>query len=393
VSEKEKKLEMGGQAVIEGVMMRSPTGYTIAVRKKDKSIKIKSVPYIPLTKKFKILSLPFIRGIITLFEMLVIGMKGLDFSANEWDEVEDEKKDAEKNTQESDSAELTDNPDKKKIEEDTEGDKTEDKAEDKAEEKRQLSPVAMTLMIMFSLSMALIMTVVIPNVLTHLLGMLPFFKTAGQEAGASSSSLVESRSPLLFNLISGLIRAMVLLTYIWVVSLSKDIRRVFEYHGAEHKAVFAYENRKDLTLDNVRPYGTRHPRCGTTFLGVVIMVSIVVFAFLAKLINIMYPGFLDMNIFIRKIILIFTHILFMPFVAGVSYEVIKYGAKHLTNPLTRLMTYPGLLSQYLTTKEPDDEQLEVSILSLKAAMAISPDQKEIAISVISPEEIMERMKA
>lgn len=345
---------MGGQAVIEGVMMRSPQGYSIAVRKKDKSIKIKSIPYKPLTKRVQILGLPFVRGVITLFEMLIIGLKGLDYSVNEWegqDEKDSDKKEKESNSSAAPTA-----------------------------EKRQISVAGMIGLMAFSLSLAMVMTVVIPNVLTHFLGLLPFFKNASGEAG----HLVEEQSPLLYNLISGMFRAIVLLAYIWIVSFSKDIRRVFEYHGAEHKAVFAFEDGKPLTLENVRPYTTFHPRCGTTFLGVVIIVSIIIFAFLAKLITVIYPPFTEMNFFLRKAIIILSHIIFMPLVAGTSYEVIKYGSRHKENILTRLLVIPGLLSQRLTTKPPDDEQLEVSIASLKAAMAIAPDQTEPSMSILAP---------
>ena len=162
---------------------------------------------------------------------------------------------------------------------------------------------------------------------------------------------------------------------------------MFEYHGAEHKVVFAFEDKKDLTLENIRPYTTRHPRCGTTFLGVVIIVSIIVFAFIAKLISVVYPPFLEMHIVLRKIIIIALHIVCMPLVAGFSYEVIKFGSKHLNNPITKLLVFPGLLSQYLTTREPDDEQLQVSVASLKAAMDIDPEQKEPTLTILEPGEL------
>jgi uncharacterized protein YqhQ len=360
----EEKIQMGGQAVIEGVMMRSPLGYCIAVRKKDKSIKVKCVPYKALTKRVKILGFPFIRGIITLFEMLIIGLKGLDYSVNEWEG--DFEKEAEKNTD---------------TQQETKPGAGDSKGEEKPKEQRQLSIPAMAGMMLFSIGLGLVLFVVVPNLLTHLAGkLLPFL-------GASpGGGLEETRSPFFFNLISGFFRACILITYIWVISLSKNIHRVFEYHGAEHKAVFAFEDKKSLTLDNVRPYITRHPRCGTTFIGVVIIISIFAFALIVKNLGMLYPPFLDMPFFYRKLIIFFFHILFMPVIAGISYEVIKFGSKHLDNPLTRLLTYPGILSQYLTTKEPDDEQLEVSIASLKAAVAIDQDLKKPEISILHPNE-------
>ncbi|MBN1902263.1 DUF1385 domain-containing protein [Candidatus Sumerlaeota bacterium] len=363
----EEKIQMGGQAVIEGVMMRSPLGYSIAVRKKDKSIKVKCVPYKALAKRVKILGLPFIRGFIMLFEMLIIGLKGLDFSVNEWEGDY--------------GKEAGDHPDsKEKAIEDANAESPENKKNDDPKEERQLSIFAMAGMMLFSIGLGLALFVVVPNFLTHFLGkILPL--------GASSEGgLEETRSPFFYNLISGFFRALILVTYIWVISLSKNIHRVFEYHGAEHKAVFAFEDKKSLTVENVRPYITRHPRCGTTFIGVVIIISIFAFALIVKNLGILYPPFLEMSFLKRKAIIIFLHILFMPVIAGISYEIIKFGSRHLDNPLTRILTYPGILSQYLTTKEPDDEQLEVSIASLKAALSINQDLKEPKIAILHPNE-------
>ena len=362
---------MGGQAVIEGVMMRSPTGYCIAVRKMDKSIKLKCVPYKPITKRIRILGLPFFRGVITLFEMLVIGLKGLDFSVNEWEGDRPQKKKNE-NPAALEQGNSPPHANPKPAEKST-----------SIQQKRQLSPATMVGLMIFSLGLALVLTVVIPNILTHLLGRLATLGKAKQWTGVGPGGLVEERSPLTYNLIAGFFRAFILVTYIWAISLSKDIRRVFEYHGAEHKAVFAFEDDKALTVENIRPYSTRHPRCGTTFLGVVIIISIIVFAFIAWLVALVYPHFHEMKLIFRKTIIMALHIVFMPLVAGTSYEIIKYGSKHLDNPLTRLLTYPGLLSQHITTKEPDDEQLEVSIASLKGAMAIAADQKEPILSVLT----------
>ena len=207
MSNNQDKIQMGGQAVIEGVMMRSPQGYCIAVRKKDKSIKLKCVPYKALTKRVKILGFPFVRGIITLFEMLIIGLKGLDFSVNEW-EVDFEK-------------EKEKNPDSQK-EANPDGAEKE-KGED-PKQQRQLSIPAMVGMMLFSIGLGLIMFVVVPNLLTHFLGKLLPLGTSPQ------GGLEEASSPFFFNLISGFFRACILVTYIWIISLSKNIHRVFEYH-------------------------------------------------------------------------------------------------------------------------------------------------------------------
>ena len=369
--ESDKKIEMGGQAVFEGVMMRSPTGYAIAVRKQDKTIRIKTVPYKALTKRVKILGIPFLRGVVMLFEMLAIGLKGLDFSVNEWEGVEKDKGGVKPEGAHASGEQQSD-------------------AEKGARpgEKRQISPMAMAGLMVFSLGVALFMTVVLPNFLTYLvgvlLGLIPAFREAAVSGSGGRSVLVEENSPLLYNLIAGFFRACILITYIWIVSLNKEIRRVFEFHGAEHKAVFAFEDKKPLTVANVRPYTTRHPRCGTTFLGVVIIVSIIVFSILSKLILTLYPEFSQMTFIARKLILILMHIIFMPIVAGTAYEVIKFGARHPNNPVTMLLAWPGMMSQHITTREPDDEQLEVSILSLKAALSITPEHREPSLVDIRP---------
>ena len=369
---------MGGQAVIEGVMMRSPQGYSIAVRKASKEIKVKSVAYRPLSKRIKLLGLPFLRGTVTLFEMLIIGIKALDFSASEWEEPSVERRG--KKAKKPDAA-LSETADEKP--------QTETVRPGLAKESKGLSIVSLVLMMVLSFGLAMFLVVILPNFLTSYLGRLDLFGIApeqqmlvvepgaGVEAETSAvyqsserSVLVEEQAPFVYNLIAGFFRAAIIFAYVLVISLLKDIRRIFQYHGAEHKTVFAFEKGEELTVENVRKYPIMHPRCGTTFLAIVIFISIIVFSVIAKVVISLYPPFTTWHFFLKKGILISLHILFMPLVAGSAYEIIKYAGRHQHQLFWRVLVYPGLLFQRITAKEPDDEQLEVAIVSLKAALAI-----------------------
>ncbi|HZX45257.1 MAG TPA: DUF1385 domain-containing protein [Candidatus Nanoarchaeia archaeon] len=290
------KTDVGGQAVIEGVMMRSKNDIVTAVRKKGKIIYKEE----KLKQKPKWMGFFFIRGIVNLIDMLVIGIKTLNWSASQ-----------------------------------------------AGEEDEELSSTAIwiTLLIAFAFSIGLFMA--LPYALTYLLGVR------------------ETESPVWFNIIDGIIKAAILVAYVYLISLMKDIRAVFQYHGAEHKAVFCYEAGKELTIKNAKVYSTKHPRCGTAFLMIVIIISIFLFSFIPILINTAYPLFESLPWLIRRITLFGTRLLLLPVVAGISYEALKFGAKHQGNPLFRALTLPGLWLQNITTKEPTEKQLEVGIAALK----------------------------
>jgi uncharacterized protein YqhQ len=378
---------MGGQAVIEGVMMRGPQGYSIAVRKASKEIKVKSVAYRPLSKRSRVLALPFLRGTVTLFEMLVIGYKALNFSAGEWEETsvgQTGKKAIKasdtltgspvKNPQ---SATLTENVEKNP--------RSKTHSPQLSKENKGLSLASLVLMMIVSLGLAMFLMVALPNLLTSYLGRIDLFGIAPRQQvlvvasdtetsrayqSSERSALVEEQSPLVYNLIAGVFRASIIFAYVLAISLLKDIRRIFQYHGAEHKTVFAFEKGEDLKVENVRKYSTAHPRCGTTFLAIVIFISIIVFSAIAKMVISVYPPFTTWHFLLKKGILISLHILFMPLVAGSAYEIIKYAGRHQRQRFWRGLIYPGLLFQRITTREPDDDQLEVAIASLKAALTI-----------------------
>ncbi|SNX53567.1 DUF1385 domain-containing protein [Thermoanaerobacterium sp. RBIITD] len=295
-----KKTDIGGQAVIEGVMMRGHNSVATAIRKGDEIIVKKDMAK-PLTKKYKILSIPFIRGTIALIDSLIIGIKTLTYSA-EMIEGEDEE------------------PSKfdlflKKMF----GDKLDD--------------IVMFFSVAVSLAISIVVFFIGP---TYIAGFIKKY----------------TENTILINFAEGVIRVGIFLLYLVLISHMKDIRRVFEYHGAEHKTIHCFEHEEALTVENARKYTTLHPRCGTNFLFIVMIVSIIVFSFLK------WP-----TLYIR----IISRVLLLPVVAGISYEVIKI-AGHSDSKIIGALIYPGLLMQKLTTKEPDDSQLEVAIASLKSVL-------------------------
>jgi uncharacterized protein YqhQ len=297
-----EKINVGGQAVIEGVMMRAPRSLAIAVRRANGEIVVKRELVVPLTERYPFVKLPIIRGAVALFQSLVIGIQALNFSANE--AMVEEPPDGEKSAQE-------------------------------------LSAWAMagTMAVAFAFGIGLFF--VLPLYATRLL---------------TQFALI-SDTNFIFNLVDGVIRVIVFLLYIWSISRMKDIRRVFQYHGAEHKSIFAHEAGETLTVENVRPYSRLHPRCGTSFLLIVMLVSIAVFSLIPKL----WPFYLKAG----------SRVVLLPLIAGISYEFLKWGAKHEANPLVRLLIAPGLALQRLTTGEPDDAQLEVAIRSLNEALEVN----------------------
>jgi uncharacterized protein YqhQ len=293
-----EKINIGGQAVLEGVMMRAPRAMAIAVRRPSGEIVIKREQTPPLSERFPIVKLPILRGAVALVTSLIIGIKALNFSANEA-LVEEEQEDGEAKQEELSSWAL-----------------------------------AGTMVVAFGFGIALFF--VLPLYLTKLL--VP----------------VIGDNNIIFNLVDGLIRVVVFLLYIWSIAKMKDIERVFQYHGAEHKTIYAFEEGVELTLENVKRFSRLHPRCGTSFLLIVMLVSIAIFSQIPKA----WP-------FIRKPL---SRVVLLPLIAGISYEFLKWSAKHDQHPLVKLVIAPGLALQRLTTREPDDAQLEVAICSVKEAL-------------------------
>ena len=301
---------VGGQAVMEGVMMRSPQGYSVAVRRQDGSIRVIKETLKTPAEKWKIFKLPVIRGVGVLGQALVLGIKALRFSADE--AAQDLDASAEKTAGKSEKKDPEAKPEK-------------------------LSPW----LIAFSLVLAL-------GVNIALLFALPLFLTnfLQNQFGFESS--------VLFNAIDGVLRVTTFVLFLTVISWMKDMRRVFEYHGAEHKTVYNFEARENLTVENAQKFSTLHPRCGTSFLLVLMIVSIVVFS-LAHFDSIGAK--------------MLARIVLLPLIAGISYEIIRFSAKH-PGSLLRIVTYPGLLLQKITTKEPDQKQLATAIKALEEALSV-----------------------
>lgn len=306
---KEQKItSIGGQAIIEGVMMRGPHKTAMAVRKPNKEI-ICEVNDNGTKKHNFFLRLPIIRGCVNFIESLVIGMKALMFSA-EFMDIEDEE------AQESKFDKWL-------------NDKFGDKIKD----------IVIYVSIILSLFLSVGLFILLPTALAELIAWLVSFSPIN----------IDSFRPV----IEGISRMIIFVTYLGLVSLMPDIKRVFEYHGAEHKTIACFEAGEELTVENVRKHTRLHPRCGTSFLLFVMIISIIVFSLLPQ----------QSNIFLKMLM----RLALMPVVAGLSYEVIKLAGRS-KNSCVRIFTKPGLWLQKLTTREPDDSQIEVAIESMKAVI-------------------------
>lgn len=340
------KIHYGGQAVIEGVMMRGPEKVATAVRLPSGEIAIHAEEFIPATRKHRLLRLPIIRGGVTLIESLTLGIKALNYSAGvAIDEVtssEEEEGVAEEaaaakvqgagEARESDDAvehEHSASPEPRPV---------------PSAEPRAVPPpasasdwktkAALTGTMVFAFALGIVFFFWIPLVLTDFI-----MNKTGTDGG------------VLFNLIDGVIRVVFFLAYIWGISLWGEMRRIFEYHGAEHKTIFMQEAGEELTPENARKYATKHPRCGTSFLLIVMVVSILVFMIFGRPSNILQRLF---------------RICMIPVIAGISYEFMKLSAKYNSRRWARMLSGPGLALQNITTKQPSDDQVEIAIASLKA---------------------------
>jgi uncharacterized protein YqhQ len=278
----EEKITIGGQALIEGVMMRSNDKYVMAVRRPDKKISTKIVK-INNTSFFN--KIPLIRGCTRFIETLSIGLEGILYSSSE-----------------------------------------------SAGEEEKLNPWE----VFFTIASSIVMTV-----------LLFYF------APLLVARLFTSSNGLLFNLVDGLARLFIFIIYLMIISLMPDIRRIFQYHGAEHMTVHCYEKKEKLTIKNIRKYSTLHPRCGTNFIMIVFIVSIFFFSFI------------PVKTFIYKLGM---RLLLLPLIAGISYEFLKLAGKYYENPIVKVLNYPGIALQMITTKKPEDDMIEVAIKSLNTAV-------------------------
>ena len=363
----ERDLIVGGQAVMEGVMMRTPSAYAIACRRSDGSIVTTAESLPKWSDKYKWLDTPVLRGGATLIQSMALGVKALNFSARIYEEDLKAQEESEK-AKAGDLAAVTINGtlDKDFLKAPVKVVMPDKKAS--AEKAGQsLSAVGS---IVFALGFNVLLFIVAPLVITNLL----FIGMGWAEAPviAADANIWEAikayvwrikldsfGSWIAFNLIDGLIRMVFFIVMIFSMSFLRDIRRVFEYHGAEHKTVFAWEKGDELTPENADRQRRQHPRCGTSFLMVVMLVAIVLFS----VINFEATW---LNLVVR--------IALMPLVAGLSYEVIRYAAKKESSAVFKAMTLPGLWLQNITTQEPDDQQLEVAIRALKESLKLEPSE-------------------
>ena len=359
----ERDLIVGGQAVMEGVMMRTPSAYAIACRKSDGSIVTTAESLPKWSDKYKWVGWPILRGGATLIQSMALGIKALNFSAHVYEEDLKAKEElvkekavklepalAEGTTDEN----FTKAPVKVVMPE---------KVETKKKAGQSLSAAGS---IIFALGFNVLLFIVAPLLLTNV-GFIALGWADAPTVVADASWLqtikayvweIKPHSWIAFNLIDGLVRMFFFVVMIFTMSYLKDIRRVFEYHGAEHKTVFTWEKGLDLNVANATGQRRQHPRCGTSFLMVVMLVAIVLF-------SVIKFDATWMNLVVR--------IALMPLVAGLSYEVIRYAAKKESGAIFKLMTLPGLWLQNITTQEPDGEQLEVAIRALDESLKLEPE--------------------
>ncbi|MBN1494783.1 DUF1385 domain-containing protein [Candidatus Peregrinibacteria bacterium] len=293
---------VGGQAVIEGVMMRSPAFVTVSVRNEKGEIKSKEDPYLSLTKRLKLLGLPFVRGVVGLFEMMFVGIKALNFSAGVFANKED--------------------------------------VENRTKKQKIIEAVMLATSFIIAIGLSIFLFKFLPLWITDFL----------------SGIYNPIKNSFLYNLIDGVLKTSFFILYIALLNLMPSIKRVFEYHGAEHKSIFTYEKGLPLTVENAKKQSRFHPRCGTSFILIVFMISILIYTMLPR-----DPDF--MTSFLQRLAL-------LPVIAAVSYEFLKFSAKNIENRWMKFAVWPGLKFQLLTTREPDDKQLEVGLHALSRALEL-----------------------
>ncbi|MGZ3687002.1 MAG: DUF1385 domain-containing protein [Bdellovibrionota bacterium] len=318
---------IGGQAVIEGVMMRSPHFIAVAVRKPNNKIIVRNMPYAGWSARFPWLKKPILRGVVTLLESMFQGIDALSYSANA-------------------------------------------ASDETATGGEELSTGAIVGSILTALLLGMGLFVALPHFIT---------------AVVTSSRAIDitPQSPL-FHLMDGALKMVILLTYVYLIAMMKDIHRVFQYHGAEHKSIYAFESGQELTVENAKRFSTLHPRCGTSFLLFLVVISIAVFSVIFPLFGLAHLS--DVPI-VNHLLMIAVKMGLMLPVAGLAYEFIKMCACRMDNPIFRAMIWPGMILQKLTTREPDDEQLEVALASLKQVLKAEKSSDQTGASAETEIEI------
>ena len=315
---------IGGQAVMEGVMMKNQEKYAVAVRKPDQEIVVETSTYEGLIKKKKIRNMPILRGVFSFIESLVLGMKTLTFSASFFEEEEEEKSGSRKAEKRAGAQKPAPTEEEQK----------------KMEKRQENALMGGTVAISIVLAVAIFMV-------------LPYYISVFFQRFITSQTLLA--------LLEGVIRLTIFIGYVAAISLMPDIKRVYMYHGAEHKCINCIEQGMDLTVENVRKSSRLHKRCGTSFLLIVMLISIVFFLFIR----------VD-----NRILQLLLRLVLIPVIAGVSYEFIRLAGRS-DHMLVNLFSKPGLLLQRITTREPDDSMIEVGIASVEAVFDWKTYVKEI----------------
>jgi uncharacterized protein YqhQ len=301
-------LHVGGQAVIEGVMIRSPHTVSTAVRRPDGEIVVKNEKFVSLTQRSKLLGKPLIRGLVSFVEMLVISIKTLNYSA----EIAMEDEGGTKSPEEKLKSNF-------------------------------LKSVYMAFTFIFALALGFGIFFFLPLWFSHILGV--------------------RREALAFNLIAGCARVTLFIVYVWIISKFGEFKKIFQYHGAEHKSIYTYEAGKELTVENVKGFSTRHPRCGTSFILIVVVFAILVYSVSDTIYSLItgVPPTLPQRMLI--------HFTLLPLVAGVGFELLRFSGKAQHRKIIKALSTPGLWIQSITTREPNEAQLEVALIALKNALS------------------------
>lgn len=336
---------IGGQAVIEGVMMRSPNAFVVAVRKPDGSIRLRRDQWYGLSKKLDFLKKPFLRGVLMLIETMANGLVSLNYSANIAMAEEEREKALKKG-------------------------KTLEQFE-ASQKKKEKVDIATFLTMAVSFSFGIGLFVFLPHMVAFGIGDL-----LGQNWTLDSFA---------FHAVDGIVKALIFVAYIWGISFMEDVYRVFQYHGAEHKSIATFEAGMELTVENAKKFTTLHPRCGTSFIFFLILISIILFSAVFTMI----PVGENLPPLLRHVVAVLFKVALMLPVAGISYELIKTAGKCSDKWWARAMSAPGMLLQKLTTKEPDEKQLEVALSSIKAVLFLEDkyNLKEATAKILNLEEI------
>ncbi|MHB0997954.1 MAG: DUF1385 domain-containing protein [Armatimonadota bacterium] len=324
------KPQYGGQAVIEGVMMRGPRFFAVACRRANKEIIVKSESVETLTKGFKWLNKPFLRGTLALIDAMALGMKTLMFSANvQMEDIQLEEQKAKSGNIAEEVKQTVESSDSKS----------------KKTKGQAINDIAVAGTMVLGLALGIGVFMIGPHLLVDLLKKW-------------------IKNPIGLNIAEGGVRISMFVGYLLLISLMKDIRRVFMYHGAEHRVINTYEAGHELTEENIAKYGTIHPRCGTSFIVIVLILSILVYSFLGW----------TTEWYLR----IIYRLALLPVIAGMAYEIIKFAGKHKESALLKVLLAPGLLLQRITTRPPTDDQVEVALTALTAVIDKEKEASEPA---------------